>query len=357
MVFGWGQVCGVEICTYSGPSRCLPTVCKKLHTECLYIYIYFFFPPLGFAHALRCNQKASHAVLGNLEHSSCVHRCFDRTHQASASKLTLISTSPKSLLTDGDPKACCLALTTNFYKVAANDLDMIAFYLRAVLWDVMPCVCSHELDWVGGLEPQDPLREEKFEKTGGWVARLMERPLFFMRETGAPGLPLEPSKDVASCFGRRGYLPRSRCSSGDCAGGRVGEGCLRCFICRYFGSVDGSVEHRPTCIGAVPGLWFHYTIPALWLGQVSKCRVWSGPHKAAVSKTGFALCSGRPSRGCREPPVFAFPWWPSIPTDIFETFSESLERAHRHLTCHSLFANPCVAGEGVELVGLGRFGT
>ena len=26
MVFGWGQVCGVEICTYSGPSRCLPTV-------------------------------------------------------------------------------------------------------------------------------------------------------------------------------------------------------------------------------------------------------------------------------------------------------------------------------------------
>ena len=97
------------------------------------IYIYIFFPPLGFAHALRCNQKASHAVLGNLEHSSCVHRCFDRTHQASASKLTLISTSPKSLLTDGDPRACCLALTTNFYKVAASDLDMIAFYLRAVL--------------------------------------------------------------------------------------------------------------------------------------------------------------------------------------------------------------------------------
>ena len=26
MVFGWSQVCGVEICTYSGPSRCLPTV-------------------------------------------------------------------------------------------------------------------------------------------------------------------------------------------------------------------------------------------------------------------------------------------------------------------------------------------
>ena len=23
-----------------------------------------------------------------------------------------------------------------------------------------------------------------------------------------------------------------------------------------------SVEHRPTCIGAVPGLWFQYTIPA-----------------------------------------------------------------------------------------------
>ena len=28
MVFGWGQVCGVEICTCSGPSRCLPTVCR-----------------------------------------------------------------------------------------------------------------------------------------------------------------------------------------------------------------------------------------------------------------------------------------------------------------------------------------
>jgi hypothetical protein len=74
------------------------------------------------------------------------------------------------------------------------------------------------------------------------------------------------------------YLARS----GDCAGGRVGEGCLRCFVCRYFGSVDSSVEHRPTCIGAVPGLWFHYTIPASWLGQVSKCRVWGGPHKAAA---------------------------------------------------------------------------
>ena len=145
--------------------------------------------------------------------------------------------------------------------------------------------------------------------------------------------------------------------SGDCAGGRVGEGCLRCFVCRYFGSVDSSVEHRPTCIGAVPGLWFHYTIPASWLGQVSKCRVWSGPHKAAASKTGFALCSGRPSRGCREPPVFAFPWWPSIPTDIFETFSESLNGRIGTLPVTASLANPCVAGEGVELVGLGRFGT
>ena len=43
MVFGWGQVSGVEICTCSGPSRCLPTVCKKLRKECLYIYIYIFF--------------------------------------------------------------------------------------------------------------------------------------------------------------------------------------------------------------------------------------------------------------------------------------------------------------------------
>ena len=30
MVFGWGQLCGVEICTYSGPSRCLPTVLKGI---------------------------------------------------------------------------------------------------------------------------------------------------------------------------------------------------------------------------------------------------------------------------------------------------------------------------------------
>ena len=108
----------------------------------------------------------------------------------------------------------------------------------------------------------------------------MERPLCFMLGTGAPGLRLEPRKDVASFFGRRGCLYLAR--SGDCAGGRVGEGCLRCFVCRYFGSVDSSVEHRPTCIGAVPGLWFHYTIPASWLGQVSKCRVWGGPHKAAA---------------------------------------------------------------------------
>ena len=43
MVFGWGQVSGVEICTCSGPSRCLPTVCKKLRKECLYIYIYIIF--------------------------------------------------------------------------------------------------------------------------------------------------------------------------------------------------------------------------------------------------------------------------------------------------------------------------
>lgn len=38
------------------------TVCKKLRKECFYFYIYF--SPLGFAQALHCNQKASHAVLG-----------------------------------------------------------------------------------------------------------------------------------------------------------------------------------------------------------------------------------------------------------------------------------------------------
>ena len=51
------------------------------------------------------------------------------------------------------------------------------------------------------------------------------------------------------------YLARS----GDCAGGRVGEGCLRCFVCRYFGSVDSSVEHRPhlhrSCTGLVVSLY------------------------------------------------------------------------------------------------------
>ena len=109
MVFGWGQVSG------AGQADVSPQCAKNcVKNVCIYIYIHLFFPPLGFAHALCCNQKASHAVLGNLERSSCVHRCFDRTHQASASKLTLISTSPKSLLTDGDPRACCLELTTNF---------------------------------------------------------------------------------------------------------------------------------------------------------------------------------------------------------------------------------------------------
>ena len=37
MVFGWGQVCGVEICTCSGPSRCLPTGtwhCWSRHCGC-----------------------------------------------------------------------------------------------------------------------------------------------------------------------------------------------------------------------------------------------------------------------------------------------------------------------------------
>ena len=154
------------------------------------------------------------------------------------------------------------------------------------------------------LEPQDPLREEKFEKTAGWVARLMERPLSplcFMRETGAPGLREKMSRH--SLDAAAAYLARS----GDCAGGRVGEGCLRCFVCRYFGSVDSSVEHRPTCIGAVRACGFiiQYLLHD-WVK--SQCRVWSGPHKAAASRTGFALCSGRPSRGCREPPVFAFPW-------------------------------------------------
>ena len=107
------------------------------------------------------------------------------------------------------------------------------------------------------------------------------------------------------------YLARS----GDCAGGRVGEGCLRCFVCRYFGWAQTHL-HR-SCTGLVVSVYN----TCFMIGSSLKM---SGPHKAAASKTGFALCSGRPSRGCREPPVFAFPWWPSIPTDIFETFSESL---------------------------------
>ena len=81
----------------------------------------------------------------------------------------------------------------------------------------------------------------------------MERPLSplcFMRETGAPGLREKMSRH--SLDAAAAYLARS----GDCAGGRVGEGCLRCFVCRYFGSVDSSVEHRPTCIGAVRACGF-----------------------------------------------------------------------------------------------------
>jgi hypothetical protein len=110
---GGARFLGLKFAQVPGQADVSPQ-CAKNCVKNVCIYIYNFFPPLGFAHALCCNQKASHAVLGNLERSSCVHRCFDRTHQASASKLTLISTSPKSLLTDGDPRACCLELTTNF---------------------------------------------------------------------------------------------------------------------------------------------------------------------------------------------------------------------------------------------------
>ena len=55
----------------------------KLRKECFYNYIYF--SPLGFAQALQ--PEGIPCCLGNLERSSCAHRCFDRTHQASASKL------------------------------------------------------------------------------------------------------------------------------------------------------------------------------------------------------------------------------------------------------------------------------
>ena len=160
---------------------------------------------------------------------------------------------------------------------------MKAFYLLAVLWEVMPCMCSHELDWVGALEPQESapwgeIWEQLDGSQGSWSglsASCVRQALLVSFWT---------RKDVASFFGRRGcHLARS----GDCAGGRVGEGCLRCFVCRYFGSVDSSVEHRPIWIGAVPGLWFHFAIAASWLGQVSKRRVWSGLHKTVESQTGI----------------------------------------------------------------------
>ena len=40
MAFEWGQVSGVKFCTCSGPSRCLPTVCKKLGKECFHIFLH-----------------------------------------------------------------------------------------------------------------------------------------------------------------------------------------------------------------------------------------------------------------------------------------------------------------------------
>jgi hypothetical protein len=40
----------------------------------------------------------------------------ERIKQVLQSYITLISTSPKSLLTDGDPRACCLELTTNEFS-------------------------------------------------------------------------------------------------------------------------------------------------------------------------------------------------------------------------------------------------
>ena len=82
----------------------------KLRKECFYIY----FSPLGFAQALHCNQKASHAVLGTLNAAPVRTAVLtERIKQVLQSYITLISTSPKSLLTDGDPRACCLELTTN----------------------------------------------------------------------------------------------------------------------------------------------------------------------------------------------------------------------------------------------------
>ena len=46
MAFEWGQVSGVKFCTCSGPSRCLPTVCKKWVKECFHIFLHLDLPTL-----------------------------------------------------------------------------------------------------------------------------------------------------------------------------------------------------------------------------------------------------------------------------------------------------------------------
>ena len=64
------------------------------------------------------------------------------------------------------------------------------------------------LSWRAWAAGSAPLR--KFEKTAGWVARL-ERPLWFIRETDAPGLRLEPKKKMSrhSLDATAAYLARS----------------------------------------------------------------------------------------------------------------------------------------------------
>ena len=108
--------------------------------------------------------------------------------------------------------------------------------------------------------------------------------------------------------------------------------------------------HR-SCTGLVVSLYN----TCFMVGQVSKCRVWGGPHKAAARQALLFVPDGLleavENRLC-----LPFHGDPPSQRTYLKRFGK-LERAHRHLTCHSLFANPCVAGEGVELVGLGRFGT
>ena len=69
----------------------------------------------------------------------------------------------------------------------------------------------------------------------------MERPLCFMRETGAPGLRLESSKKTP-----RHALDAAAAYLSCAAPLVIAQVAMSPKDAFYFGSADSSVEHRPT---------------------------------------------------------------------------------------------------------------